>query len=117
MNKNERSFANDEYYHIFNRGVDKRNVFGDEDDIERFLLIMRLFNQVKPIKSIKDYFVDIRAVGGLTAASNRDNGGKLIEIVCYCLNPNHFHFLLKQVTEGGISEYMKRLGAYTWYFN
>jgi putative transposase len=38
--------------------------------------------------------------------------------VCYCLNPNHFHFILKQEIEGGISEFLKRLlGGYTNYFN
>ncbi|MCC6323658.1 transposase, partial [Candidatus Nomurabacteria bacterium] len=42
----------------------------------------------------------------------------LVSIVCYCLNPNHFHFILKQEVEGGISEFIKRLiGGYTKYFN
>jgi putative transposase len=38
-------------------------------------------------------------------------------LICYCLNPNHYHLLLKQIAEGGISEFMKRLGGYTSYFN
>jgi putative transposase len=42
----------------------------------------------------------------------------LVEIICYCLNPNHYHFVLKQIIEGGISEFMKRIsGGYTNYFN
>ena len=42
---------------------------------------------------------------------------KLVNIVCYCLNPNHFNFILEQLEDNGISEFMKRLGGYTKYFN
>ncbi|MBU1956357.1 transposase, partial [Patescibacteria group bacterium] len=41
----------------------------------------------------------------------------LVEFVCYCLNSNHYHFVLKQLVDGGISEFMKRMGGYTSYFN
>ena len=51
----------------------------------------------------------------------RPKGDKLqplVSIVCYCFNPNHFHFVLKQEVDGGISEFFKRLlGGYTKYFN
>ncbi len=108
-----------EYYHIYNRGVDKRAIFQDQDDLERFLLSIREFNTEKPIGSLYENSfykndtsksVNEDQLGGLTA--------KLVEIVCYCLNHNHYHFLLKQTSEKGISEFMKRLGGgYTWYFN
>lgn len=43
---------------------------------------------------------------------------RLVNIVAYCLNPNHYHFILEQVAENGISQFMKRLGGgYSWYFN
>ena len=45
-------FVNKEYYHIFNRGVDKRKVFLDGDDLDRFLQSMDEFNSVAPIGSI-----------------------------------------------------------------
>ena len=45
-------FVNKEYYHIFNRGVDKRKVFLDGDDLDRFLQSMDEFNSVTPIGSI-----------------------------------------------------------------
>ena len=42
----------------------------------------------------------------------------LVEIISYCLNPNHYHLILKQVADKGISEFIKRIaGGYTWYFN
>lgn len=107
-------FANNEYYHIYNRGVDKREVFSDKKDYLRFLQSMRGFNNTKPTGSL--YLKE--------KARNRDpipttvGIGSLIEFICYCLNPNHFHMIVKQLTDGGISELMKRVGTgYTTYFN
>lgn len=98
----------DEYYHIYNRGVDKRNIFSDHFDIQRFFKSMESFNTLVPI-------------GSLFENNFRKDDIKqepLVEFVAYCLLPNHFHFLLKQKAEDGISQFMKRLlGGYTWYFN
>lgn len=101
-------FVTGEYYHIYNRGVDKRDIFNDSKDVDRFLKSALLFNQSNPIGSIFEH-----PFGGETPKKDR-----LVEIVAYCLNPNHFHFILKQLKDGGISEFMKRLGGgYTTYFN
>ena len=100
-------FVEGEYYHIYNRGVDKRSIFEDREDLERFLQSVREFNSVEPIGSIFENSFE----------KKKDNKKKLVEIVCYCLNPNHFHFVLRQLVENGISEFMKRIGGYTWYFN
>jgi Transposase and inactivated derivatives len=98
----------DEYYHVYNRGVDKRIVFQDSLDIGRFLQGIQEFNTIEPIGSIFEN----------SFSKDKSIDDKLVEIVCYCLNPNHFHLLLKQVSENGISEFMKRLsGGYTLYFN
>ncbi len=107
------TFVNNEFYHVYNRGVDKRDIVMDENDSDRFMKSVLLFNSKKPIGSIFERMLiknKLNQFGGETA--------KLVNIVAYCLNPNHFHFILEQVTEGGISEFMKRLGGgYTWYFN
>ena len=99
-------FVESKYYHIYNRGVDKRSIFEDRKDLDRFFQSIKEFNSVEPIGSIFEN-------------SFNDNKGieKLVEIICYCLNPNHFHFVLRQLVENGISEFMKRMGGYTWYFN
>ncbi len=100
--------VNGEYYHLYNRGVDKRTIFQDYSDLSRFFESINEFNFVEPIGSI---FLN-------SFNKNRKNGKKLIEIVCYCLNPNHYHFVCRQLVENGISEFMKRLsGGYTQYFN
>jgi len=103
-------FQNEYFYHIYNRGVDKREVFCGEKDYIRFLTSMREFNNIKPI-------------GNLYQASKKPFKGqeafkRLVEIVCYCLNPNHYHFLLRQKTEKGIALFMQKIGnGYTQYFN
>lgn len=99
-------FVESEYYHIYNRGVDKRPIFEDVRDLDRFFQSMQEFNSVEPIGSIFENSFD-----------KDKKQDKLVEIICYCLNPNHFHFVLRQLVENGISEFMRRLGGYTWYFN
>lgn len=106
---------NGEIYHIYNRGVEKRNIFSNSHDVARFLESMREFNAREPIGSLYQHSFRKQAnlLSGETAKSE-----KLVEIIAYCLNPNHFHFVLRQVSDRGISEFMKRVsGGYTWYFN
>jgi REP element-mobilizing transposase RayT len=107
-------FVTGKFYHVFNRGVDKRNIFSDEYDSARFLESMLVFNNIEPIGSIYERsFKKEALLGGPTPKSER-----LVNIVAYCLILNHFHLILEQVSEGGISEFMKRLsGGYTTYFN
>lgn len=106
------SFAIGEHYHIFNRGVDKRIVFADRYDIRRFFQSMTEFNTVDPIGSL--YENSFLQLGGETPKLDK----RLVNIIAYCLNPNHIHLILEQLVDGGISEYMKRLGGgYTGFFN
>lgn len=104
-------FTNGEFYHIFNRGVDKRAIFLDRNDFKRFLESMDIFNSVLPIGSMYEHAFAKNKLGGRTPKF-------LVNIICYCLNPNHYHLILEQLTSGGISEFMKRVsGGYTNYFN
>ncbi len=103
-------FVNGEYYHIFNRGVDKRPVFIEQYDFQRFFQGMKEFNNIDPIGSIYEN----------SFRKNADQLGisKLVSFACYCLNPNHYHFVIKQLTEQGVEKFMHRLGiGYTKYFN
>jgi len=111
-------FVNDEYYHIYNRGVDKRTIFQDVDDLDRFFLSMSEFNVLDPIGSI--YLLRCPAPKSVNSnlVPNLNNREKLVEFICYCLNPNHYHFLIKQLTEKGIERFMHKLnGGYSKYFN
>lgn len=84
-----RYFQKGSYYHVYNRGNRKQNIFISPRDYERFL------------KRMKEY-------------KNEFN----ITILGYCLMPNHFHFLLRQDTDIPLTSFMLRLGtSYAKYFN
>jgi len=105
-------FINDEYYHVFNRGVDKRIIFNTKEQQAYFLSRLRLLNTTdsrKYITNKRSRCKDKEILG---------EGESLVSIVAYCLLPNHFHLLLKQNVDNGISQFMQRLGtAYTMFFN
>lgn len=111
MSIRKKAFTNGEFFHIYNRGVDKRIIFTDRHDIQRFFQSLVEFNVIDPIGSL--YENSFLQLGGETAKFTE----KLVNIIAYCLNPNHFHLILEQLVDGGISEFMKRLGGYTGYFN
>jgi putative transposase len=108
-------FDNGQLYHIFNRGVDKREIFSDQNDWRRFFQSMCEFNVLDPIGSIYE-----KTLGG-RASKNRKKlkkEKKLVNFICYCLNPNHYHFVLEQVVDRGIEKFIHRLATgYTRYFN
>ncbi len=117
-------FYNKEYYHIYNRGIDKRRIFLNKDDYIRFLMSVRFFNQEEPIGSIYQFRKRTRKKTMIRKTFNVFEDVEclsdkcLVNLIAYCLNPNHFHLVLKQIAEGGISEFMKRIGdGYTKYFN
>ena len=81
-----------EYYHIYNRGVDKRDIFGDRKDLLRFVESVKEFNKIEGIISL----ANLRK----TEIKSRPASDPLVAIVVYCFNPNHFHFVLKQLVDG-----------------
>ncbi|MCX6736349.1 MAG: transposase [Candidatus Parcubacteria bacterium] len=110
---NREPFALGEFYHVYNHGVDDRHIFVDEHDSMRFLESLIYFNTEESFGGIY--------LGSLPDApelKGKKPQKKLVNVVSYCLNPNHFHLLLEQVSEKGISEFMQRVGGgYTMYFN
>src|SRR3989344_7327953 len=104
-------FVTGEYYHIFNRGVEKRQIFSDNIDIQRFLESLEVFNTVNAIGSIYEHSFENKK-------QKTKRAKKLVDIVCYCLNHNHYHLLLRQSIDCGLGEFIRRLGiGYTSYFN
>lgn len=113
------AFVNDEIYHVYNQGVDGRHVIGDQFDIRRLLQSLEEFNSIEPIGSI--YESSIRKQQELsnpTPLGHLMSKSELVEIICYCFNPNHFHLILKQVAEKGVEKFMQKFGnGYTKFFN
>jgi len=103
-------------YHLLNRGVDSRVVFQSKRDYERFLLTILECNS-------SDVVAGNRCRRNLFSISDSEDkkdqkGYPLVEILAFCLMPNHFHLVVKQLVDGGISKFMQRLGnSYTKYFN
>lgn len=102
-------FSIGEFYHIYSRGVDKRNIFTNQDDYIRFTKLLFLCNGTEPIvfRLIQNQPLD-----------KIERGKKLASVGAYCLMPNHFHLLVRETTEGGITKYLgKLLTSYSMYFN
>ena len=73
-----------EYYHIYNRGVDKRDLFNDLKDFERFKESIKQFNQVEGIGSLQMHRKSVRAL------SSNPSSEPLVAIVALCINPKDF---------------------------
>lgn len=104
-------FSVDEYYHIYNRGNDKRRIFLDAGDFLRFLALLYISNNTRTIH-LSDY-----PGASLSDILLLPRGDTLVDIGAYCLMTNHFHLLLREKSENGISTFMQKLGGYTMYFN
>lgn len=105
----QKQFAINEYYHLYNRGTDKRKIFLDARDKQRFVKLLFLCNSAKPI-----HFADITE----TTLFELERGKTLVDIGAYCLMGNHFHLLVHEYQDRGISTFMQKLTtAYAMYFN
>ncbi|MBK5215668.1 MAG: transposase [Candidatus Pacebacteria bacterium] len=99
-----------EYFHIYNRGNDKKVIFKDKEDYDRFIGLMYACNQVDSFK-----IDNLQKDEGLFNVKRQNT---LVSIGAYCLMPNHFHIILIQTEDEGISKFMKKLlTAYVMYFN
>lgn len=105
-----RNFEEHSYYHIFNRGVEKRKIFLDTKDFKIFIYYLFVY-----LKSLKDV---LNIYPSLPLRLQSKNLASEVTLISYCLMTNHFHLLLKQTTKDGVSRLMKQItNAYTEYFN
>lgn len=105
-----RNFFEDGYYHIFNRGVEKRLIFLDDQDHQIFLYYLFVYTQ--PIETVLLRFPN------LPIRLYNKNLNSEVELIAYCLMPNHFHLLLRQKSRDATSKLIKQItNAYTFYFN
>ncbi|MEX2012998.1 MAG: transposase [Candidatus Levyibacteriota bacterium] len=93
-----KQFVENGYYHLYNRGVEKRDIFLDEQDYAVFL------------SYIKQY-LDLSGSDPHPLAND-------IRLLAFCLMPNHFHLLAKQSSINGITKLMRAISTnYVMYFN
>ncbi len=96
-------------YHIYNRGVNKMTIFFDNTDKDRFIKLLYICNSEKSavFRNVKD-----------KALNEIDIEERLVDIGAYCLMGNHFHLIIKEKVENGITKFMSKLmTAYAMYFN
>ncbi|MFA6251783.1 MAG: transposase [Candidatus Paceibacterota bacterium] len=106
-------FAKNEYYHLYSRGVEKRKIFIDKKDYERFMALLYILNQPDQF-----HFANFLKNKKLGEIFNEQKEKTLVSIISYTLMPNHFHILVYEKEDGGISKFMMRLlTAYSMYFN
>lgn len=109
-------FITGEYYHIYNRGIDKRIIFKSKNDYERFIMLLYICNSTE-----QSFRLD-----NLTNQQHKrfeeilvlDKNKPLVSIGAWCLMTNHFHLLIRQEVDGGITKFMRKLGVgYSMFFN
>ncbi|KKR18265.1 MAG: putative transposase [candidate division CPR2 bacterium GW2011_GWC1_41_48] len=107
-----KNFEQNGAYHIFNRGVEKRDIFLDDKDYKVFLYILKMYLLKKEdAEKGSNPFLE-----GSTLQKGRFYGE--VELLCFCLMPNHFHLLVRQTGDEGLSEFMRGLLTnYVMYFN
>ncbi len=119
MRKEE--FGVGDYVHVYNRGNRKMLIVYDEKDKQRFLKALRYFNNYfSPSNLFRElnFLIKTGQCRPFEWPKNWPSQKPLVKILAYCLMPNHFHLLLKEIIEGGISIFMKKLGdGLTGYIN
>ncbi len=118
-------FVENQIYHIYNRGVEKRSVFLENTDYLRFIHDLFEFNDVSPALESNIRFshrnpsnVNSFHLEQCLEVGSPNKRDFLVEILVFVLMPNHYHLLLRQKKENGIIKFMQKLGVgYSMYFN
>lgn len=110
------------YYHIYNRGIDKRDIFLDDGDYKVFLGFLKRY-LISPPDKKRGVESDnkLNEVGPQNLAHKlgyRTDLYEKINLISYCLMPNHFHLMVKQTTKEAMTDFMRALSnSYVKYFN
>jgi len=111
-------FVNEGIYHVYNRSVEKREIFVDDQDRFRFIHDLFEFNDEAPAVNLYYKRPLLQSYEAKPRKIEQQKRKLLVEILAFVVMPNHFHLLLRQIKENGISNFMHKLGTgYTMYFN
>mgnify|MGYP000038247142 CR=1 FL=1 len=107
------NFCVHEHYHLYSRGVEKRKIFLNERDYDRFLSLLYIMNQRESF-----HVGNFLKTHNISDIFDLNRGDTLVDILAYVLMQNHFHILVYEKEEGGITKLMSKvLTAYSMYFN
>ena len=108
-------FITGEYYHIYNRGIDKRIIFKSKKDYERFIMLLYLANSDDSFRLDNILNKQHKTFGEVLML---DKDEPLVSLGAWCLMTNHFHLLIRQEVDGGVTKFMRKLGVgYSMFFN
>lgn len=114
-------FAENEYYHLFSRGVNQQKIFLDDTDRARFIFLLTHFQSPVPIYNISWYAKSFIKRGAFNLGEEKADKilkKRHIELISFVLMPNHFHVLIRNLSDSVTSVYMQRiLTSYSKYFN
>lgn len=106
-------------FHILNRGVEKRKIFLDDEDHLRFVYNLLDFNDKNLIN--QSYYTRRSKFSVMSLQKQQQQKlekEELVNILCFCLMPNHYHILVQEKINGGAGLFSKKLtNGYTLYFN
>jgi len=104
-------------YHVFNRGVEKRKVFLEDKDYFRFIHDLYEFNDLDAVLNL-NFYLRKQDYGNRVPIVRLKERKLLVDILCFCLMPTHFHLLVRQIRDDGIKLFLQKLtGGYARYFN
>lgn len=117
-----KQYAENGYYHIYNRGVEKRQIFLDQQDYAVFLSYLKDYltpkNEKDLIEKLFDPNLSYKEKDKIIKLLRLNNFFDEIILIAYCLMPNHFHFFVRQKSSNSIDRFMQSLATrYTMYFN
>lgn len=99
-----KQFGADQYYHVYSRGVNKRRIFYDNDDYDFFVSLFARYLSERPILS--------------PARVKYPHFGNRLDLLAFCVMPNHVHLLVYQYDQQAMTEFMRALmTSYSIYFN
>jgi len=117
-----KTYLENGYYHIYNRGVEKRIIFQDQQDYAVLLSYLKEYllpkNEKELLEKLADPQISSTERNRIIIRMKLKNFSDEIVLLAYCLMPNHFHFFVKQKNAGSIDRFMNSLCTrYTMYFN
>ncbi len=105
-----KTYIENGYYHVYNRGVEKRIIFHDREDYSKFIYLLRIY--LTPLDELRTEFPLLR--GNII----NNNLCEHVDLLAFCLMPNHFHLLIHQKNKDSITKLMRQIStAYSMYFN
>jgi putative transposase len=110
-------------YHIINRGVEKRDIFLDRQDYSRFIIGLECFNCLESINlwiflRLNKNHENLQSLLKEKLQTFRSQKREpLVEVLAFVLMSNHYHLIVKEIKSGGISQFLKKMGGYSAYFN